>query len=616
MTGVNYLLKKGGVCTGLLFLLVWLGASSCGLSPDARLKSDTEERSAYTPEVRDYYLQVLDSLSFYTHKMDTAMGLRANKAAFAQARKWYKYAEPFLIAFDYTNYLTLNGPNLPIIHAEDYTEVKKLKPRSFQVVEELLYAEEGYDAYDLYLQLTFLQSRIPFIAHNHILESQRDRHYLKMIRDAIVTVATKGLTGFDSPARLYSLEESAYVYEAIEDILQIFEKRFESETLIREWRAELKTTKASLRAGTFDAFDRYHFIKNHTNRQLQLVAKTARDWDIRLSPHRALNPLAENLFDSAFFNITQFTPKGTPPITQARVALGKALFHDASLSQKGQMSCATCHVAVQAFTDGKATAVGNDGTPLLRNTPTLPYTVYQRKFFWDATASSLESQIFSVVNNTKEFHTDMRHLEKKVSESAVYQAQFDSLYGGKTDGRTIRNAISTYIRSLAPFDTKFDRNMQGKEATLSAQEVKGFNLFMGKAACATCHFPPTFSGTVPPTYAESELEKLGVPANASFQNPVADTDPGAYYPYEVEERRGFFKTPTVRNVGLTAPYMHNGVYETLEEVMNFYNLGGGEGMGLETPYQTLPADLLFLTDEEQSAIIAFMKALSDAKYSH
>jgi len=113
---------------------------------------------------------------------------------------------------------------------------------------------------------------------------------------------------------------------------------------------------------------------------------------------------------------------------------------------------------------------------------------------------------------------------------------------------------------------------------------------------------------------ESEFENLGVPKNANFENPVLDDDWGQYYPYEVEEKKHFFKTSTVRNVELTGPYMHNGVYETLEEVVEFYNVGGGQGMGLDVPYQTLPPDSLHLTTTESKAIIAFMKTLTDKRF--
>jgi cytochrome c peroxidase len=137
---------------------------------------------------------------------------------------------------------------------------------------------------------------------------------------------------------------------------------------------------------------------------------------------------------------------------------------------------------------------------------------------------------------------------------------------------------------------------------------------MGKAVCATCHFPPTFNGTVPPKFDETEFENIGITRTVDFNHPVLDDDPGLYYPFEIEERRHFFKTATIRNIALTAPYMHNGAFETLEEVLEFYNSGGGQGLGLDVPYQTLPSDPLNLEKTEIDAIIAFMKTLTDKEY--
>ncbi|WP_165454396.1 cytochrome-c peroxidase [Hyunsoonleella pacifica] len=571
--------------------------------------------SAFTKDLRDYYLQNLDSLSTYLNKLNPTKSLEENKVIFKQIRKWYKYAEPFMIAFDNNSYLTINGPNLLIVHAEDYTDVKKIKPKSLQVVEELLYADEGLDIDELELQLTFLRSRVPFMAHNHIIYKQKDRHYLKMIRDEIITVATKGITGFDSPMQLNSTEESAYVYQSLWNILNYMKDSFGKTEVYKQLQNAFKAAEQSLISSNFETFDRYAFIKNHTNKQLVLLAKAFKEWDIDMAENYELNPYGENLFQNDFFNLSHFAPQGSPSISKERIALGKSLFNDASLSNGNDMSCATCHIKEKAFTDGHKVAIGRNGIKLQRNSPTLSYAVYQRTFFYDGRGDGLEGQIVGVTNNKNEFHTDLITVEKRVKENPKYLKAFHSLYEGKITNKNVRHAIATYIRSLAPFNSKFDRNMQGLENTITEKEVLGFNLFMGKAACATCHFPPTFNGTVPPKYAETEFENLGLTKNANFKHPVLDDDPGMYYPYEVEERRGFFKTSSVRNVELTAPYMHNGAFKTLEQVLEFYNLGGGQGMGLDVPYQTLPPDPLELNDNEINSIIAFMKSLTDSEYN-
>ena len=134
---------------------------------------------------------------------------------------------------------------------------------------------------------------------------------------------------------------------------------------------------------------------------------------------------------------------------------------------------------------------------------------------------------------------------------------------------------------------------------------------MGKAQCATCHFPPLFNGTVPPNFKESELELIGVPQSTDTINPKVDKDLGRYYVYQTEEKKYFFKTPTVRNSTKTAPYMHNGVYNTLDQVIDFYNKGGGNGLGLKLENKPLPETPLNLNQYEKKALIAFMKTLED-----
>jgi len=151
--------------------------------------------------------------------------------------------------------------------------------------------------------------------------------------------------------------------------------------------------------------------------------------------------------------------------------------------------------------------------------------------------------------------------------------------------------------------------MRGQENTFTPQEKLGMNLFMGKALCATCHFMPLTNGTVPPFFSETEKEVIGVPKTAA--NKKLDDDTGFYFMYEEPIQKGMFKTPTVRNVAITAPYMHNGVYENLEQVVDFYNQGGGAGLGFDLPHQTLPFDNLKLTKEEEQALVAFMKTLTD-----
>jgi cytochrome c peroxidase len=173
------------------------------------------------------------------------------------------------------------------------------------------------------------------------------------------------------------------------------------------------------------------------------------------------------------------------------------------------------------------------------------------------------------------------------------------------------NAIASYLRSLVSLNSRFDQFMNGTGANLNEEEKKGFNLFTGKAKCATCHFMPLFNGVAPPYFSEAESEVLGVPATADTVHPVLDADEGKYGLYPISIFRFAFKTPTLRNIALTAPYMHNGVYKTLEEVIDFYDRGGGTGLGIAPINQTLPASRLQLTPVEKKQLVAFLQTLTD-----
>ena len=601
--------------TLFFFLFITLLISSCKKKETyTKALTSSKNASVFNEDIRNYYFKTLDSASYYIQKIDTLHSVEENRINYLKSRKWYKKLEPLLIAYDYENYLSMNAPNLLKVEMEDYTEIKKIKPKSYQVLEEYLYGEEPFSNKDLHRVYKYLQVRIPFVKKNHIIYTQKDRHHLKMIRDAIVNIATKGITGFDSPMLANSLTEAIYNYETIDIVIDIYKEAFTDASIYKKWKEEIKSTITYLKASNFDDFNRYVFIKNHTNKQLILINETAANWNISLSTSRALNPKATNVFADDFFNKKMFAPPHSPEITPENISLGKALFNDKSLSKSGKVSCATCHIKEKAFTDGLAIAIGANGEQLERNTPTLAYTLYQKTFFYDGRSGGLEDQIVNVANNKNEFHIDLNVIAERVQNNETYKAQFDALYNGEITNFNVRNAIANYIRSLTPFNSKFDRNIQGLETTLTQKEEKGFNLFMGKADCATCHFPPSFYGTVPPKFNETEFENLGVTQTSDFNNPVLDKDAGLYYPFEVEERRGFFKTSTVRNAELTAPYMHNGAFATLEDVVNFYNFGGGAGMGLEVPYQTLPSDSLHLNKKETDAIIAFIKTLTDADY--
>jgi cytochrome c peroxidase len=295
-----------------------------------------------------------------------------------------------------------------------------------------------------------------------------------------------------------------------------------------------------------------------------------------------------------------------------KIALGKRLFFDPQLSGTGTRSCGSCHQPGKAFTDELAKNLDITGKRFItRNTPTLINAALQPAQFYDMRATSLEDQAHDVMNNRNEMHGDMQVSSGRLWKDPVYHKLFSEAFpfiDRKTiDTAEIMNALASYVRSLTALNSRFDAYMQGNNSALNKAGVRGFNLFMGKARCATCHYLPLFNGTLPPRYMQMDAEVIGVPKTKAGK--AIDPDEGLYSISPFAFNRHSFKVTTVRNAARTAPYMHNGVYKSLEEVIDFYNKGGGAGIGLQVPNQTLAPNKLNLTILEQKQLIAFIKSL-------
>jgi cytochrome c peroxidase len=173
-------------------------------------------------------------------------------------------------------------------------------------------------------------------------------------------------------------------------------------------------------------------------------------------------------------------------------------------------------------------------------------------------------------------------------------------------------AVAAYIRTLFPMSSAFDRYIAGQRKAMTADQISGFNLFMGKAQCGTCHFAPLFNGLTPPLYGTTEYEVLGVPRSDDLGKPVVDDDSGRFSVYPMTYYTRAFKTPTLRNTAVTGPWMHNGSFHSLTKVMDFYNKGGGKGLGMRTPEQTLSSQPLGLSPREIGQIKSFLSTLTDS----
>lgn len=332
-----------------------------------------------------------------------------------------------------------------------------------------------------------------------------------------------------------------------------------------------------------------------------------------------VNPRANHFMANDYLNTNYFVGIHKNENTESIVKLGEILFNDPILSGNNKRACASCHKPELAFADGNPKAINFDQNGLIaRNSPGLINAVFAKDFFHDLRAESLQGQVDHVVNNPDEFATSFKDMAIKLNKSDEYKALFNenfSHHKNPISKHTITQSIAVYISTLQSFNSPFDLYVR-KESDIFDKEAKaGYNLFMGKAACATCHFAPTFAGLLPPFYNDTESEILGVWEKFDTITPTLDQDFGrgdnGKIRSEVYIYDRSFKTVTLRNIKETGPYMHHGNFKNLQEVLHFYNKGGGDGVGLTVPFQTLSADPLGLSQIELNQLEAFMNQLSD-----
>jgi len=532
---------------------------------------------------------------------------KAIKQSFLLARSKYKQLEYYIEYFFPATAVMLNGaPIAEIELGENLIE----NPTGFQVMEEIIYEDPTRaNRSELLNEVKKMQLNLQRVSRFNAQYQLTDAQLFDAVRLEIFRITSLGITGFDTPNALQAIPETASALSGIRNVLSKYDGASANQTI--------DAAMVYLRKNPdFNAFDRLTFITKYLDPISKNINQIRLTKDIPTAASgAALRDEAVSMFQPDAFNVNKFVGNSTLFINDAKIALGKTLFNDPVLSNGGNRSCASCHHQSKAFTDGLAKPNGiKTGDTLLRNTPTLTYAGLQRGFFYDLKAGTLEDQALDVVHHKQEMNGSLTQASARINSSKNYQALLEKAYPdktGKANPWKIQHALASYIRSLAPFSSRFDHYMQGDQKQLNPDEKKGFNLFMGKAKCGSCHFAPLFNGTPAPLFNKSEAEVLGVPATRDTLMPKIDRDLGRYALYAYPQYKHAFKTPTLRNITKTAPYMHNGVYQSLEQVMDFYNCGGGAGMGIKVENQTLAADKLNLSKTEIKQIIAFLGTLED-----
>lgn len=280
------------------------------------------------------------------------------------------------------------------------------------------------------------------------------------------------------------------------------------------------------------------------------------------------------------------------PVTPEKAALGRKLFFDKRLSLDNTLSCAACHDPELAFTDREPVAVGVRKQKGTRRSPRLVNRGYGQTFFWDGRAQSLEEQVLKPIENPIEMDLKLSVALERIRADAEYAAAFEHAFQAGPSPETLAKALASYVRTIVSGNSPYDRYVAGDASALTPEQKRGLELFRGKAACSVCHLGPNLS--------DEEFHNTGV----GWQDGEPE-DMGRFEVTEHPEDRGAFKTPTLREVAYTGPFMHDGSLETLEDVVDFYNDGG-----VENPYLDFDMQELDLTKAEESDLVAFLKALT------
>ncbi len=575
--------------------------------------------------LREAFASGVDSLSAALSTLDNALIAASPndiRMAFRFARGAYRRQETLLAVYTPTVTSSLNGP---LENDGDGARMPLGSPAAFQAIEQRIFREgvlpdsdrieSRYSVRHMRDDVAYFRSIMGFIEVN-------EAGMLDAARSELARVTTLTLAGFDSDQSGNQTVEAAESLEGIRSLARVAAASRRSKGPPENWAALDRTLGgaiAQLRAHPqSDNLDRLDFIVRYANPVSRAIQQLRRDMGPRKDTLRVVwRTEAATVFDSGAFDATAYSPDFAVPPRPDVIALGERLFNDRTLSGPQTRSCASCHIPALAFADGlpKHAAIGATRRPVARNTPTLLNAALQPSQFADARAANLEAQINVVLASPDEMASSAELAAQRVKANPSYRDAFQKLssltHRDTITSASLRAVLAAYIRSLSPLDSRFDAAVRGNLAALTIEERRGFTLFLGKARCGSCHFAPLFNGALPPMFTTMEPEIIGVPTKADTLHATLDPDLGRAGYDGIPQHRHAFKTPSLRNVGRTAPYMHNGAYATLEQVVDFYNRGGGAAVGADIPTQTLARRPLNLSAAERSDLVVFLKSLDD-----
>ncbi len=531
---------------------------------------------------------------------------------------WLRYLDPIA-------YHKINGP-LPVEWEtevfEKYEPPYKREGAGLSLAE--LYLEESNIEKDSLLNLvrSSIESTNLFLSEPVFGNLNKYDHFYLANRLFLLNLATIYTTGYECPNTGNIIPELTEMLEAVENIYQVFNESYRGNPVKKEYMQLYNDAILFVKNQPKDpdSFDHFRFIKFYVNPLFGLNQQMIREYSVISNNFNdfSLDDKTNSIFSKSLYK-GQNT-KGVYISVDDEATLseikqtGKLLFYDPILSVNNKRSCASCHKPTEYFTDTtKSTSLQLDNNHFLsRNTPTLINASYNHLLMLDGKHISFISQAKDVTRNPLELGSNEKDIVKKVMSCADYEKAFKRYVKLTPNSKKISiehivSALILYYSSFSNYYSAFDDAMNNLN-DININCIKGFNLFMSKAQCATCHFVPQFNGVKPP-FISNEFEVLGVPADKSYSKISPDSGRALINP--AFQTVNAFRTSTIRNTEFTKPYMHNGVFSTLDEVISFYDAGGGVGNGLKIKNQTLSTDSLKLSKTEKVQLMAFINSLNE-----
>ena len=459
-----------------------------------------------------------------------------------------------------------------------------------------------------------------FRQDSNVFQLSDPAHFYFANRLFLLNLASLYTTGFECPEPHAILPELIDMLHQTRAIYLAYNRSFPEWALPESYLNQYYRLLFFVNSGLadYDHFNHFVWVRDFIRPLFTLNAQIIREKGLisKSLVDFALNNKIDRIYSKELIKaqeIDAMFKRASPAVWKEAQSLGELLFHDPILSGNNERSCASCHKPNQFFTDtATSTALAFDRKGMLtRNAPSLINARYNHLLMLDGQHLSLKDQIRAVHRKVDEMNGDEEETFKELMSCPDYARRLQMVAEQSGNKQlSIEHVFACIIAYYTAFDSatsKFDRAVHDGEI-LDPNEIKGFNLFMGKAQCATCHFPPLFSGLKPP-YSSNEFESLGVPSDTSFVQ--LSSDRGRFMQHPVAEMDHAFRTSTLRNISHTKPFMHNGVFQDLEVLMEFYNQGGGKGRGLYVPNQTLSDEKLQLTASEKKQIINFLQSLNE-----